>query len=62
MTYDKETGCFEATAFVPSTTINTCWNIQSFVVLDVCYTKLKYLIMLMIAVRIDANSNAILLA
>jgi len=31
-------------------------------VLDICHTKSKYLMMLMIAVRIDANNNAILLA
>jgi hypothetical protein len=60
--YNKETGWFKAAAFAPSTTINVCWNMQRFVVLDACYTKSKYLMMLMIAVGIDANNNAIPLA
>jgi hypothetical protein len=59
---NKETGCFEVAAFAPSATINTCRNIQSFVALDACYTKSKYLMMLMIAVGIDTNDNAIPLA
>jgi len=62
LSYDEETGRFEAAAFALSATINACSNIQRFVVLDACHTKSKYLIMLMIAVGIDANDNAIPLA
>jgi hypothetical protein len=60
--YNEETGRFKATAFALSATINACRNIQRFVALDACYTKSKYLMMLMIAVGIDANDNAIPLA
>jgi hypothetical protein len=60
--YNEETSWFEATAFAPSTTINACWNIHKFVALDACYTKSRYLMMLMIVVGIDANNNAIPLA
>ena len=62
LSYDEETGRFEATAFAPSTTINACWNIHKFIALDACYTKSRYLMMLMIAVGKDANDNAIPLA
>jgi hypothetical protein len=62
LSYNEETGWFEAAAFALSATINACWNIRRFVVLDACHTKSKYLIMLMIAVGIDANNNAIPLA
>ena len=62
LSYNKETSWFKAAAFAPSTTINACWNIRKFVALDACYTKLRYLMMLMIAVGIDINNNAILLA
>jgi hypothetical protein len=60
--YNEETGRFEAAAFAPSATINACRNIRMFVALDACYTKLRYLMMLMIVVGIDANNNAIPLA
>jgi hypothetical protein len=62
LSYDKDTSQFEAAAFALSTTINACQNIWKFVVLDACHLKSKYLIMLMIAVRLDANNNAIPLA
>jgi hypothetical protein len=62
LSYDEETGRFEAAAFALSATINACQNIQKFVALDICYTKSKYPMMLMIAVGIDANDNAIPLA
>jgi hypothetical protein len=62
LSYNKETSWFKAAAFAPSATINACWNIQRFVALDACHTKSKYLMMLMIAVGIDANDNAIPLA
>jgi hypothetical protein len=62
LSYNKETGRFEAAAFAPSAAINACRNIRKFVALDACHTKSKYLIMLMIVVRIDANNNAIPLA
>jgi hypothetical protein len=62
LVYNEETSCFEAAAFALSATINACQNIWSFVALDVCYTKSKYLIMLIIAIGIDANGNAIPLA
>jgi hypothetical protein len=42
--------------------INACWNIHKFVALDACYIKSRYLIMLIIVVRIDVNNNAIPLA
>jgi hypothetical protein len=60
--YNKETSRFEAAAFALFATINACQNIQKFVVLNACYTKLKYLIMLIIVVRINANNNTIPLA
>jgi hypothetical protein len=60
--YNKETSWFEAAAFAPSATINACRNIHKFVALDACYTKSRYLMMLIIAVGIDANDNAIPLA
>jgi hypothetical protein len=60
--YNEETSRFEAATFVLSTAINACWNIQKFVALNACYTKSKYLIMLIIIVRIDTNNNAIPLA
>jgi hypothetical protein len=56
---DEDTGRFEAAAFAPSATINACRNIRKFVALDACHTKSKYPMMLMIAVGIDANDNAI---
>jgi hypothetical protein len=62
LSYDEEMGWFKATAFAPSTTINACRNIWRFVALDACYTKSKYPMMLIIAVGIDANNNAIPLA
>ena len=62
LSYDKETGRFKAAAFAPSATINACQNIRKFVALDACYTKSRYLIILIIAVGIDANDNAIPLA
>jgi hypothetical protein len=55
-------GRFQAAAFAPSATINACQHIQMFVALDACHTKSKYLMMLMIVVRIDANNNTIPLA
>jgi hypothetical protein len=60
--YNEETSRFKATAFAPSTTINACRNIHKFVALDACYTKSRYLMMLIIVVGIDANDNAIPLA
>ena len=62
LSYNEETGWFEAAAFAPSAAINACWHIWKFVVLDVCHTKSKYPMMLMIVVGIDANNNAIPLA
>jgi len=62
LSYNEETNWFEAAAFAPSATINACWNIYKFVALDAYYTKSRYLMMLMIVVRIDANDNAIPLA
>jgi len=62
LSYNEETGRFEAAAFALSATINACWNIRRFVALDACHTKSKYPIMLMIAVGIDVNDNAIPLA
>ena len=62
LSYDEETSRFEAAAFAPSATINACWNIRKFVALDACHTKSRYPMMLMIAVGIDANDNAIPLA
>ena len=60
--YDKETGHFQATAFAPSATIHAHQFLQNFVALDAYHTKSKYLITLIIAVRIDTNNNTILLA
>jgi hypothetical protein len=60
--YDKETGHFQAAAFTPSTTIHAHQFLRNFVAFDACYTKSKYLITLMIAVKIDANDNTIPLA
>jgi hypothetical protein len=62
LSYNEKTSWFKATAFALSATINACRNIQRFVALDACYTKSKYLIILIIAVGIDANDNAISLA
>jgi len=62
LSYDEETGRFEAAAFAPSATINAYRNIRKFVALDACHTKSKYPMMLMIVVGIDANDNAIPLA
>ena len=59
LSYDEDTSRFEAAAFAPSATINACRSIQKFVALDACHTKSKYPMMLMIAVGIDANDNAI---
>src|SRR5438270_13876446 len=53
LSYDEDTGRFEAAAFAPSATINACRNIRKFVALDACHTKSKYPMMLMIAVGID---------
>jgi hypothetical protein len=61
LSYDDK-GCFQAAAFAPSATINACQHIRMFIALDACHTKSKYLMMLMIAVGIDANDNAILLS
>jgi hypothetical protein len=33
LSYNKETDWFKAAAFVPSATINACWNIWKFVAL-----------------------------
>jgi hypothetical protein len=60
--YNEETSWFKATAFALSATINACWNIHKFIALDACYTKSRYLMMLIIVVRIDTNNNAIPLA
>jgi len=60
--YDKETRRFQAIAFALSATIHAHRFLRNFVAFNACYTKSKYLMTLMIAVRIDANDNAIPLA
>jgi hypothetical protein len=52
---------FEAIAIAPAATINACRFLQHFVCLDGCHTSSKYYMMLLIAVGIDTNSNALLL-
>lgn len=59
LSYDEDTGRFEAVAFALSATINACQNIWKFIALDACHTKSKYPMTPMIAVGIDANDNVI---
>jgi hypothetical protein len=53
---------FEAIAIAPAATINACSFLRCFVCLDGCHTSSKYHMMLLIAVGMDANSNALPLA
>ena len=48
---------FQAAAFAPAAMKKACRWLRKFVALDACYTKSKFYIMLIIAVRIDTNDN-----
>jgi hypothetical protein len=48
---------FQAAAFAPAATKKACRWLRKFVALDACHTRSKFHMMLIIAVRIDANDN-----
>ena len=62
LSYDENTDEFEAVIFASFITRNVCQRIHTFVTLNTCHTKSKYLMMFMIAVRINANDNVISLS
>jgi hypothetical protein len=48
---------FKAAAFAPGAMTKACRWLRKFIALDAYHTRSKFYIMLMIAVRINANDN-----